>query len=289
MRRTRGEVVFGVCNTIFLTLITFSTLLPFVNVICKSLSNEAAVLAHEVTLWPIGFNIYCYEYVLNNHQFLVSFANSVIITVIGTMLALILTSFAAYAMTKKAMPFGSIITGLYIITMFFGGGMIPTYLLYKQIGLYDNLLVLILPGAVSVFNVILMRNFFENMPPSLEEAAMIDGASYLQILFKIILPLSKAALATIGLFYAVGFWNSFFNAMLFTSNRNLMPLQLYLRNLVLNLQDNTAASDWEALTHVVPDSVRAATIICAMVPILLVYPFVQKYFVKGVMLGSVKE
>jgi putative aldouronate transport system permease protein len=227
--------------------------------------------------------------VLNNHQFLVSLFNSVIITASGTLLSLILTSFAAYAMTKKEMPFSSAITALYIITMFFGGGMIPTYLLYKQIGLYDNLLVLILPGAISVFNIILMRNFFESIPPALEEAAMIDGASYMQVLFKIILPLSKAAMATIGLFYAVGYWNSFFNAMLFTSKPSLMPLQLYLRNLVLNLQDNGINTDWEALTHVVPDSVRAATIVAAMLPILMVYPFAQKYFVKGVMLGSVKE
>jgi len=289
MKQTKGVRAFNVFNIALLTVISLAALLPFIHIIAKSFSNEVAVLTREVILWPVGFNLYSYQYVLNNNQFLVSLGNSLFITSAGTFISIMLTVFAAYPLTKKNMPFNSLISLLYIITMFFGGGMIPTYLLYKQLGLYDNIWVLILPGAITPFNMILMRNFFESISPSVEESARIDGASSLNILFKIILPLSKAAIATIGLFYAVSFWNSFFGAMLYTSKSSIMPLQLYLRNLILNLQGSNLDLDWEAATHVVLESIRAATIIAAMVPILIVYPFLQKHFVKGVMIGAVKE
>ncbi len=289
MKQTKGERIFNLFNLTLLAVVSLCAFLPFMHIISKSFSTDVAVMTKEVILWPVGFNFYSYQYVLNNNQFLVAFGNSVFITVVGTFISIMMTVFAAYPLTKKDMPFHSLISLMYIITMFFGGGMIPTYLLYKQMGLYDNLWVLILPAAISPFNMILMRNFFDSISPSLEESARIDGASNLRILFKIILPLSKAAIATIGLFYAVGYWNSFFSALLFTSKTSLMPLQLYLRNLVLNLQGADINIDWEAATHVVPESIRAATIIAAMVPILFVYPFVQKHFVKGVMIGAVKE
>ena len=232
-------------------------------------------------------NLNSYQYVVHSKQFITSLGVSVFVTLAGTLISILLTVLAAYPLTKKDMPLGSLISLLYIITMFFGGGMIPTYLFYKQIGLYDNIWVLILPTAISPFNMILMRNFFESISPTLEESAKMDGASNLRILFQIILPLSKAAIATIGLFYAVSYWNSFFNALLFTGKRSLMPLQLYLRNLIMSTTD-LADSDWEARAKVSQESIRAATIIAAMVPILMVYPFLQKYFVKGVMIGAVK-
>ena len=288
MRRTRGEKVFGVFNILLLTAISLSCLLPFVHILAKSLSNNVAVLAKEVLFIPKGFTFNAYLFVLGNPQFRTSFTLTVFITVAGTAVALLTTAFTAFVFTRKDLPGGKLIAVLYIITMFFGGGMIATYILYKLIGLVDNIIVLILPAAVNPFNIVLMRNFFESISPSLEESAKIDGASNARILFQIILPLSKAALATIGLFFAVIYWNSFLGAVLYTTKRELMTMQLYLRNILTSI-DNLMDSNAEMLDSVATETVRASTIIAAMIPILMVYPFVQKYFVTGIMIGAVKE
>lgn len=288
MKRTRGEKLFGAVNILVLTVIGLTCLLPFVHILAKSLSNNISVLAKEVLFLPKGMTLNAYLFVLGNPQFRTSFTLTVFITLTGTAVALLTTSFTAFVFTRKDLPGGRIIAILYIITMFFGGGMIATYILYKQIGLVDNILVLILPAAVSPFNIVLMRNFFESISPSLEESAKIDGASNSRILFQIILPLSKAALATIGLFFAVIYWNSFMGAVLYTTKRELMTMQLYLRNILTSI-DNLMDTNAEMLDAVATETVRASTIIAAMVPILLVYPFIQKYFVTGIMIGAVKE
>jgi putative aldouronate transport system permease protein len=263
MKKTRGEKVFNVVNLVFLALLGLTCVLPFVQIIAKSLSDNVSVLAREVTFIPKGLNINAYRFVVGNSQFRRSFSLTVLI------------------------PGGRFIAILYIVTMFFGGGMIATYILYKQIGLIDNLWVLILPASVNPFNIVLMRNFFESISPSLEESAKIDGASNTLVLFRIILPLSQAALATIGLFFGVTYWNSFIGAVLYTTKRELMTMQLYLRN-VLTAADNLMDTNSEMLDTLATETVRAATIMAAMIPILCVYPFVQKYFVSGIMIGAVK-
>lgn len=288
MKRTQGEQVFNVFNIFLLALLGFTCLMPFVHIIAKSMSDEISVLAKEVVFLPKGFNVNAYRFIIINNQFRTSFTLTVSITVIGTAVSLLTTSLTAFVLTRKDLPGAIIIALLYIFTMFFGGGMIATYILYKQIGLIDNYWVLIFPASINPFNIVLMRNFFESISPSLEESAKIDGASHFRILFKIILPLSKAALATIGLFFAVTYWNSFIGALLYTTKRHLMTMQLYLRNMLTAI-DNLMETNSEMLDTLATETVRAATIIAAMIPILLVYPFVQKYFVKGIMIGAIKE
>ena len=288
MRRTRGEHVFNVFNILALGLLGFTCLMPFVHIIAKSLSSEIYVLAKEVVFLPKGFTLNAYYFIVINNQFQKSFTLTVSITVIGTAVALVTTAMTAFVLTRKDLTGGMFIDLVYIFTKFFGGGMIATYILYKQIGLIDNYWVLIFPACINPFNIVLMRNFFESISPSLEESAKIDGASHFRILFKLILPLSKAALATIGLFFAVTYWNSFVGALLYTTKRELMTMQLYLRNMLTAI-DNLMDTNSEMLDTLATETVRAATIIAAMVPILMVYPFVQKYFVKGIMIGAIKE
>ena len=288
MKMTRGEKVFSILNFFLLSVGGLVCLLPFLHIIAKSLSGELFVLAKEVLFIPKGFTLNSYNFVINNEQFQNSFLLTIFITVVGTALALFVTTTTAYVFTRKDVPGVKFINALYIITMFFGGGIVATYILYKQMGLIDNIIVLILPASISTYNIILMRNFFEDIPPSLEESARIDGASNTRILFQIILPLSKPALATIGLFFAVTYWNSFFGAVMYTTKRELMTMQLYLRNILTSI-DNLMEQNPEMLDAVATESVRAATIIAALLPILCVYPFLQKYFVTGIMIGAIKE
>jgi putative aldouronate transport system permease protein len=194
---------------------------------------------------------------------------------------------AAYALSKKSLPYGRSLMLLFVITMFFSGGLIPTYLVVKEVGLLNSLWALILPGALAPFNLILVRNFFQGIPETLEESARMDGASNWRILYSIYLPLSKPALATISMFYAVGYWNSFFQAMMYITERRWIPLQMFLLQLVTD--DRTADTViQDVFREVTPETIRAAAILCVVIPILCVYPFIQKYFVKGIMLGAVK-
>lgn len=288
MKMTRGEKVFSIFNYITLTMVGLSCLLPFAHIIAKSLSDELSVLAKDVLFIPKGININSYQFVINNQQFQNSFLLTAFITVAGTALGLLVTTTTAYVFTKTDVPGVKIICRLYILTMFFGGGIVATYILYKQMNLIDNILVLILPASISAYNIVLMRNFYESIPPAMEESARIDGASNTRILFQIIIPLSKPAIATIGLFYAVTYWNSFFGAVMYTTKRELMTMQLYLRNILTSI-DNLMEQNPEFVDAVATESVRAATIIAALLPILCVYPFLQKYFVKGIMIGAIKE
>lgn len=288
MKRTTGESVFNVANYIVLMLMGLSCLLPFLHILAKSMSGEIHVLSKEVLFIPKDFNINAYRFVAGAPQFQRSFMLTVFITVVGTFIALMSSSFTAYVFTKKSVPGSGLLAFLYVFTMFFSGGMIATYILYKQVGLLDNIIVLILPAAISPYNIILLRNFFESISPSMEESARIDGASTFTILLRIILPLSKAALATIGLFYAVTYWNSFLGALLYTTKRELMTMQLYLRNILTSV-DSLMETSPEMLDSIASETVRSATIICALIPILCVYPFIQRHFVKGVMIGAIKE
>ena len=214
---------------------------------------------------------------------------TVIVTLLGTALSLLLTTFAAYALSISDLPGRKVLTGMILFTMYFGGGMIPTFLVVKNVGLYDSLGALFIPQAVSVFNFIVMRTFFRELPESLQDAARIDGASYMQVLVKIILPLSLPIIATIGLFYAVGYWNSYFEALIYIQDVDKYTLQLRLRSLLFGNELTSANSaDNVVGAMVLPQSLKMAIVTVSTVPILIVYPWLQKYFVKGVMLGSVK-
>ncbi|KRF03661.1 ABC transporter permease [Paenibacillus sp. Soil766] len=287
MIRTRGETVFSYFNVFILSLISLSMILPFIHVAAKAFSSEAHVLAKDILLWPKGITTISFEYVLSNKQFYYSFGNSVFIAIVGTVISMALTVLAAYPLSRKGLPYTRFLMLLFVITMFFNGGLIPTYLVVKQVGLLNSLWSLILPTALAPFNMILIRNFFMGVPDSLEESARMDGASNLRILTLIYLPLSVPALATVGMFYAVGYWNAFFQAMMYITDRQLMPLQMFLLQLVTDEKSADLVVN-DVFREVTPETIRAAAILCAVVPILFVYPFIQRYFVKGVMLGAVK-
>lgn len=282
---TVGQVV----NYIFLVMLAFICLYPFLNVIAYSLSGYNAVLSGEVTFYPIDFTLSAYQQILGKTQIWNSMRTTVLVTLMGTALSLILTIFASYALSRNDLPGRKFLTGMILFTMYFGGGMIPTFLVVKGVGLYDTLGALFIPQAVNVFNFIVMRTFFRNLPESLEEAARIDGASYMQVLVKIVLPLSLPIIATIGLFYAVGYWNTYFDALLYIQDPNKYTLQLRLRSLLFGEELNNSGVNLEGLgTQVMTQSLKMATVAVSTIPILIVYPWLQKYFVKGVMVGSVK-
>ncbi len=280
-----GQVV----NYILLLVLAFVCLYPFLNVIAYSLSGYNAVLSGKVTFYPIDFTLSAYQQILGKTQIWISMRTTVLVTLMGTGLSLILTVFASYALSRNDLPGRKFLTGMILFTMYFGGGMIPTFLVVKGVGLYDTLGALFIPQAVNVFNFIVMRTFFRNLPESLEEAARIDGASYMQVLVKIVLPLSLPIIATIGLFYAVGYWNTYFDALLYIQDPNKYTLQLRLRSLLFGEELNNSGVNLEGLgTQVMTQSLKMATVAVSTVPILIVYPWLQKYFVKGVMVGSIK-
>jgi len=270
------------------------TLVPMVNVWAISLSEAQEVFKDPMMLWPKSFTLEAYKYIFHTQVLLKSFGITVFVTVVGTFLNLVFTATGAYGYSKTHVPGYKFLLWIIIIPMLFGAGLIPMYILLKNVGLLNSIWVLILPQLVAPFNLILMRNFFWSIPESLEESARIDGASELRVLWSVILPLSKPVIATVGLFYAVGHWNDFFTGLFFIGDNSKWPLQMVLRSIIidfnmLNMGSQTTGTLNDASRLVVqPENIKAATIIFAIVPILAVYPFLQKYFVKGIMLGSVK-
>ena len=247
------------------------------------------MLSGRVTFYPIDLTIEAYKQILGRTTIWTAMRTTVLVTLLGTALSLVLTILAAYGLSIQDLPGRRVMTGFILFTMYFGGGMIPTFLVVKGVGLYDTLGALFIPQAVNVFNFIVMRTFFRNLPESLEEAARIDGASYMQVLVKIVLPLSLPIIATIGLFYAVGYWNTYFDALLYIQDPNKYTLQLRLRSLLFGEELNNSGVNLEGLgTQVMTQSLKMATVAVSTIPILIVYPWLQKYFVKGVMVGSVK-
>jgi putative aldouronate transport system permease protein len=245
-------------------------------------------------LWPKSVTIEAYKYIFHTQVLLKAFGITVFVTVVGTLLNLVFTATGAYGLSKTHIPGHRFLLWLVIIPMLFGAGLIPMYILLKNIGLLNSIWVLIIPQLVAPFNLILMRNFFWSIPESLEESARIDGASEFRVLWSVILPLSKPVIATVGLFYAVGHWNDFFSGLFFISDNSKWPLQMVLRSIIIDFNmlnmgsQNTNTLNDSSRLVIQPENIKAATIIFAIVPILVVYPFLQKYFVKGIMLGSVK-
>lgn len=285
---TFGDRAFLFVDRIILLFAGAITLFPFLYVLAISLLSAEEYERRGIAI-PLQPTLENYRMMITSSTKIQNaYAVTIYMTVVGTFIALMITAMLAYGLSKNDLPGHKFVNTMLVITMFFGGGMIPTYLLFSNVGLLDTYWVLILPGAVGTFNIILMRNFMEGIPPSLEESAHIDGASNFTVLFKIILPMSVPAIATISLFFAVGKWNAYFNAVLYTTKKTLMPIQLYLRNILQNL-DLLAEEDPEQLAYVSTEGVRASTTISAILPILCVYPFLQKYFVGGMVIGAVKE
>jgi putative aldouronate transport system permease protein len=270
----------------FLVLLSLTTVLPFMQLITISLSTTADINSFGFHIFPKHFYIEGYKMLLAFPLIWSGYINTIVRVVVGTSLSVLLTVFGAYALSKKYLPNRNFWTGFIVFTMYFSGGLIPGYLLVKGMGLRNTLFALVLPGAVSAYNMIITRNFFMNLPESLEESARIDGANDVYILFKIIIPISKAILATITLWYGIGQWNAWFDCMLYMDNQKNFVLQLVLRDLLLTGQqvDSSGQLDFEMS----PDNMKMAAVVVATVPILCTYPFFQKYFVKGVMIGSLK-
>lgn len=286
-----SDKAFNLVNGVIMLMIIVVTLYPFYYVLMASLSDSNALLAHPgLLLAPLNFNFDAYLRVLDNPNIWSGYLNTLIILVLGTGLNLLLTTLGAYGLSRKIMLRKPIMLGI-VFTMYFTGGIIPNYLLINNwLHLGDSLLALILPTAVNTWNLIIMRTSFEAVPESLIESGRIDGAGEFGILFRIVVPLSMPVIAVMILYYGVGHWNSWFNAMLFIRDRELFPLQLILREiLVQNSTDSMQLGSSAADQQAIGESIKYATIMVATLPILAVYPFLQKYFVKGVMIGAIKE
>ncbi|MBM7787365.1 carbohydrate ABC transporter permease [Tenggerimyces flavus] len=293
-RLDRNPLYADIVIYVILVLLGLITLLPMVNVLAKSLSESGAISANPLMLIPSSFTLDAYQYIFETPVLMRSFGVTVFATVVGTGLNLLLTTTAAYGLSKTSIPGYRLLMWIVILPMLIGAGLIPTYLLLKSLGLINSIWVLVFMGLVSPFNLILMRNFFWSIPNELEESARIDGASDLKILWHVVLPLSKPVIATIGLFYGVGHWNDFFTGLFFINDNSKWPLQVVLRSIIIDQsmlgmggQGAAPTVDLQRLV-VSADNIRAATIIFATIPILLAYPFLQRYFVKGIILGAVK-
>ena len=290
-RFSMSRRIFVIFNYIFLISVAVICLLPMINVLAISFSSSSAVGTGMVRLWPVDFNLESYKFVANKPEFLTSMFVSVKRTLVGVAVNMLLTILIAYPLSKEKREFRSrnFYIWFFIITMLFSGGLIPWYMTIKMTGLIDNFWALILPGAVPVFNVILLMNFFRSLPKEIEEAASIDGASHWRVLWEIFLPLSAPAIATIMLFCIVTHWNSWFEGLILMNNPKNYPLQSYLQTVIVNRDISLmSTSDVLLLATVSDGTSKAAQVFLAALPVLCVYPFLQKYFTKGIVMGSVK-
>lgn len=286
-----SEVLFDSANVILLCLLSIVTLYPFLYVLFASISTPADFVQHRgILLWPKGFSLDSYRMVFENPNIIRSYLNTIFYVVVGTTLNILMTALGAYGLSRKNVLWKGTIMMLIVMTMFFDGGLIPKYLLVKNMGLLDTYWALIIPSAMTTWNLIIMRTAFQGIPDALEESARIDGASDWTILFRIIIPLSLPVIAVMVLFYGVWHWNKWFDALIYLRDRDLFPLQLILREILI--QNDTSSM----MTSVgggdrmpVGETIKYATIMVATLPILFLYPFLQKYFVKGVMIGAIKE
>ncbi len=291
-RTTRGERIGRVVNGFFLLLIVLVTVYPFWHVVMYSLSDSHASMSGGVFLWPRDFSLLSYQQLLSTRQLYISYRNTILKTLVGTVIALVITSMTAYPLSLKRFKGRGFFSMLIFFTMLFSGGMIPTYLLIRDLHLLDTFWVYVLPGAMSAYNMFILRNFFQSIPPSLEESALLDGANPFQVLIHIVLPLSGPALAALAMFYGVGLWNGYMDNVLYVNDQNLQLLQNYLRQLIAaaGAKSGTVSemSDISAASRLTEETVKMTVISVSVIPVLIVYPFLQKYYTKGVMVGSVK-
>lgn len=287
-----NDKIFYILSGIFLTALFLAVLYPIIFVVASSFSSGTAVTGGKVFLWPVDFSLDGYETVFNNRDILVGFKNSILYTALGTFLNVIATMSAAYALSRDDTPGVNKIMFLFTFTMFFSGGMIPTYMLVRSLHMLDSIWAMVIPGMVGVYNLIVARTFVKsNIPKELLEAAQIDGCGDFKFFIKIVIPLSKAVIAVLVLFYGVGHWNSYFNPMLYLNSRELFSLPIFLKEiLIANQIDPSTVTDPELQLQIaqMADVIKYALIVVSTIPVLIVYPFIQKYFVQGVMIGSIK-
>lgn len=293
-KSSRGDGLFYLINGSLLAFALVVVLYPLIYILSASFSSTSAVITGQVWLWPVDFSLSGYKAVFENRHILTGYGNTIFYTIFGTIFNLVLTIAAAYPLSRKDFKGRNIYMMIFVFTMFFNGGLIPTYILMTKLGLVNTRYVMILAGALSVYNMIITRTFFQaTIGKELYDAAKIDGASDIKILFKIVLPLSKAIIAVITLFYMVHHWNQFFNAFIYLNDKKLFPLQLILREILIanqidvSMMENIELEELEAKEGLA-ELLKYSLIIVSSAPVLMIYPFVQKYFVKGVMIGSVK-
>ena len=286
VKYTTGETILHIVIVILCTLLSLAILLPMLNILFGAFSDPYEVMKHSgLFLYPVKPTLYNFSLVFRNPSILTGYMNTIFVVVVGTSLNVLLSLVGAYVLSRKDARLVKFFTLMIVFTLYFHGGTIPTYLVVEALGLINSRWSLILPGAISTFNMIVMRTAMTQVPDSLPESAMIDGATHTQVLFRIMTPLCKATVAVIVLYYAVAHWNSWFPAFLYLRDKNKYPLQLILRQILFQEETNSMAAESLALSS---EAVKYATIVVATVPILLVYPFLQRYFVKGVMVGAVK-
>lgn len=279
---------FNGLNYIFLALCAYATLFPFVNIIATSFSSSRAINAGEIFMWPIEFNIDAYQNLIRDGQLIVAMKNTVVITVIGTALNMLFTIMAAYPLSKARLRGRNVMLMAILFTMLFSGGLIPNFLLVNSLGLVNTYWALWLPALISAYNMFVMKSFLEGLPEELEESAAIDGAGEFTVLWKIILPLSKPVIAALTLFYAVGWWNSYMNVLIYIRSTDKLSLMVKLYQMIDLVSTELLRGEGVMQVAITPESIRAAAVVFAIVPILCVYPFLQKHFIKGVLLGSIK-
>jgi len=291
-QQSRADKAFEAVNLFLLVCILIVVLYPLVFVAFASISNPASVINGDMLFWPEGFTLKAYERVFQNVDIMRGYGNTILYTLIGTAINLVMTILAAYPLSRKDLAGRNALMMLFVFTMYFSGGLIPSYLIIKSLGMVNTFWALIIPNAVGVWNIIIMRTFFQHtLPHELHEAAVIDGCSNFQLLMKIVLPLSMPVIAVMVLFYSVGHWNSYFSALIYLSDRDKYPLQLILREiLVQNQTQEMMQMSEESATQqaLMAASIKYAVVIVANLPVLLLYPFLQKYFVKGMMIGAIK-
>lgn len=285
--KSKGYRAFKVVNTIIMLLVIFITLYPVVYLIAQSFSSEAAVSAGKVTFYPIDFTVATYKYILRNNEFFVYYGNTIFYSVVGTAISVIFTAMLAYPLAKPKLRLNRVLIPFVVFTMYFAGGIIPNFVLVTQwLGLRDSMWAVILPPAISTFNFLLMKSFFAGLPEELEEAASIDGMGTYGIFLKIVLPLSKAVIATMVLFYIVTMWNEWFGPFMYLDTKSKWPVALHVRQLVEGANKIEQGATAEASN--VQSTIKSATMVLTTLPIVCVYPFVQKYFVQGMTMGAVK-
>lgn len=288
IEKTRGYRAFQVVNAVILTGVVIVTLYPFLNILARSFSEERYIVGGQVNLIPRGFNITTYKLVVSDSMFWTNYGNTIVYTVVATAIAMLLTTCYAYVLSKKHLKGRTFLIWVAVFTMIFSGGLIPNYVLVNGLGLTNSIWAIVLPNAISVFNLLVMKAFFEGLPHELEEAAAIDGLNTYGVLWRVVLPLSKAVIATMVLFYAVSFWNSWFTAFLYLNKTDMFPVTIYLRNLIAGATGAESAGASLSEASAAAANIQSVTIMLTVLPILAVYPFVQRYFVSGVMLGAVK-
>ncbi|MDQ0255880.1 putative aldouronate transport system permease protein [Evansella vedderi] len=291
MKDSKSDKVVDIINYFLLVIVALLVIYPLLFVLSASLSDPRSVINGEVWLWPKGFTLDAYAKLFQNQDLIRGFVNTFKYTSVGTIINIVLTIMAAYPLSRRDFVGRNVLMAILVFTMFFSGGLIPLYLLIRDLGMLDTFWVMVIPNAVSIFNIIIMRTFFQSIPWELQEASIIDGCSNIQILTKIILPLSMPVIAVMVLFYSVGHWNSYFNALIYLTDRDKFPLQLILREILIQSQtDEMIQSTTESIVEqqMMVEGLKYAVLIVSSLPMLILYPFLQRYFVTGLMIGSIK-